>query len=310
MIDFRYHLVTIVSVFLALTVGIVLGTTALRGPIQDTLSSNVTRLSSDKQGLQGDVSQLQGQVQAADRFALAVAPTMVRDSLAGQRVLLVTTPQTPAALVDALQPLLTSAGASITGQLRLLPALSAPGSRQLVDDLVAKVVPAGLTLPTGDPVPRAGAELAAALAVPPAGKGLGPDATRAIVSAFQEADLVQYVPKARGVAGATLALVLAPATLADAGQSAALLSTAAALDDRSSGTVVATPGATSSSGSLLAALRKDSGLAAGVSTVDNIDQGIGQVAAILALAEQAKGRTGQYGAGPDTNGPLPAAGPS
>lgn len=310
MIDFRYHLVTIVSVFLALTVGIVLGTTALRGPIQDTLSSNVTRLSSDKQGLQGNLVQLQGQVRTADRFALAVAPTLVRGSLADQRVLLVTTPQTPQAVVDAVTPLLTSAGASLTGQLRVLPALSAPASRQLVDDLVAKVVPAGLTLPTGDPVERAGAELAAAFAVPPVGKGIAADAAQAVVSSFQEADLVQYVPQGPGMTRATLALVLGGASLRDPAQQSALLALTAALDDRSSGTVVAAPAGASGSGGLLTALGKDSGLAAGVSTVDNADQGIGQVAIVMALAEQARGRTGAYGTGPDTAGPLPGSGPS
>ena len=32
MIDFRYHLVSIVAVFLALAIGIVVGATALKGP--------------------------------------------------------------------------------------------------------------------------------------------------------------------------------------------------------------------------------------------------------------------------------------
>ncbi|MFN2523414.1 MAG: copper transporter, partial [Mycobacteriales bacterium] len=36
-IDFRYHLVSIIAVFLALALGIVVGTTALNGGIVDTL---------------------------------------------------------------------------------------------------------------------------------------------------------------------------------------------------------------------------------------------------------------------------------
>ena len=39
MIDFRYHLVSIVAVFLALAIGIVLGSTELEGP---TLSTSWT----------------------------------------------------------------------------------------------------------------------------------------------------------------------------------------------------------------------------------------------------------------------------
>ena len=43
-IDFRYHLVSIVAVFLALALGIVVGATALRGPLVDELKDNSNRL--------------------------------------------------------------------------------------------------------------------------------------------------------------------------------------------------------------------------------------------------------------------------
>ena len=39
MIDFRYHLVSIISIFMALAVGIVLGAGPLQGQIGDTLNS-------------------------------------------------------------------------------------------------------------------------------------------------------------------------------------------------------------------------------------------------------------------------------
>ena len=41
MIDFRYHLVSIVSIFLALAVGIVLGAGPLQGQIGDTLTAEI-----------------------------------------------------------------------------------------------------------------------------------------------------------------------------------------------------------------------------------------------------------------------------
>ena len=41
MIDFRYHLVSLIAVFLAVALGIVIGTTALNGPILDDLESQV-----------------------------------------------------------------------------------------------------------------------------------------------------------------------------------------------------------------------------------------------------------------------------
>ena len=43
MIDFRYHLVSLIAVFLALAIGIVIGTTPLNGPVLDDLHGQVTR---------------------------------------------------------------------------------------------------------------------------------------------------------------------------------------------------------------------------------------------------------------------------
>ena len=47
MIDFRYHLVSIVAIFLALAIGIVLGTTALNGPVTEALQKGNDSLNAD-----------------------------------------------------------------------------------------------------------------------------------------------------------------------------------------------------------------------------------------------------------------------
>ena len=44
MISFRYHLVSIIAVFLALALGIVVGTTALNGPITKDLLERFRKL--------------------------------------------------------------------------------------------------------------------------------------------------------------------------------------------------------------------------------------------------------------------------
>ena len=40
-VDFRYHLVSIIAVFLALALGIVVGTTALNGALLDSLKGSM-----------------------------------------------------------------------------------------------------------------------------------------------------------------------------------------------------------------------------------------------------------------------------
>ena len=315
MVDFRYHLVSIIAVFLALAVGIVVGTAALNGPIVDSLRGNINRLSDDKRDLEQDVRQMQAEVGAADDFADTVGPDLLAGALADERVLLVTTDGVPDGLVEELQPVLESAGASITGRLAVAPALADPESRALVEDLVAEVVPAGIDLPDGEPVERAAVELAAALTTGPDAGEVDAAEAQAVVSAFQEADLITFEGASQTLTTATLVVVVGgPAP--DAGEAAtveqqqrleAVLVLAQAFDDRSRGLVVTGPVGSAGEGGLVAALRGQSTTAADVSSVDNADRGLGRVAVVRALVEQGEGRTGQYGSGAGATGPLPEA---
>ena len=69
MISFRYHLVSLVAVFLALALGIVVGTTALNGPITTDLRKQVNTLRSDRTTLANQVKALQAQVDDSEQFA-------------------------------------------------------------------------------------------------------------------------------------------------------------------------------------------------------------------------------------------------
>lgn len=316
MIDFRYHLVSIIAVFLALAVGIVVGTAALNGPIVDNLRDNINRLTSDKRTLEGDVRQLQAQVQASDDFATELAPQLVDGVLAEQRVLLVSTPETADDLAQRLRPMLVEAGAVVTGELEVLPAFSDPQQRALIDDLVAQVVPAGVDLPEGGPVERAAAELAAALTTGPGNDPVDAGEAQAVVSAFEEADLMRFAAEGgadgQALRTATLVVLLAPqgpqppVDEAVVQRNEAVLALATAFDERSAGLVLAGPASSAMEGGLVQALRSSSTLVADISSVDNADRGIGRIAVVLALEDQEDGEVGQYGAGPGASEPLPA----
>lgn len=292
-----------------------LGTTALNGPVLTDLRGRIEDLTSDKRGLEGDVGELRADLRAADDFATAVGPAMVAGDLQDQRVLLVVTPQTPAELAERLTPLLAQAGAQVSGTLRVLPALSDPGSRQLVEDLVADVLPPGVRLPDGEPAARATAELAAVLGRRPGGKGVDSADAQAVLSAFQEADLIQYAGKGGTLQPATAVVVLGgPAPEAEPDEEAlaaqqAVLSLAGAFDDTTGGVVVAGPSRSDADNGLVRVLREDSGAAGRVSSVDNADRGTGLVALVQALSEQLRGGVGAYGAGTGTAGALPSPAP-
>ena len=292
-----------------------LGTTALNGPLLTDLRGRIADLSADKRGLEGEVGELRADLTAADEFAAAVGPGLVAGSLDAQRVLLVVTPDTPAALPERLTPLLGRAGAQVAGTLRVLPALSDPGSEQLVEDLVAEVLPPGVDLPGGEPAARATAELAAVLGRRPGAKGVEAADAQAVLSAFQEADLVQYAGQGPSLQPATAVVVLSgPAVETEPDEKAlaaqqALLSLAGAFDDTTGGVVLAGPSGSGAENGLVRVLREDSGAAGRVSSVDNADRGTGLVATVRALSEQLRGRVGAYGAGEGVAGALPSAAP-
>ena len=86
MIDFRYHLVSLVSVFLALAIGVVLGAGPLRDTIGATLEDQVQALRQDKVNLQEAVTSRDALLERRESFVEAVAPELLRGRLAGAQV--------------------------------------------------------------------------------------------------------------------------------------------------------------------------------------------------------------------------------
>ena len=63
MINFRYHVVSLTAVFLALAVGLVLGSTVLNGPMLDALENRVNNLGRDNRQLREHVGFLESQIE-------------------------------------------------------------------------------------------------------------------------------------------------------------------------------------------------------------------------------------------------------
>ncbi len=308
MIDFRYHLVSIIAVFLALAVGIVVGTTALNGPIADNLQGSISSLSANKRQLQGEVSDLRGTVGRDNDFTTLIAGTVLKGELTGQRVLVVSTPEADQGTRDTVLKNLTIAGATVIGQVRLRPDLFDPAKSAIVDGVVAQVLPSEVTIPAGSSSERAAATLATAL-VRRTGSTVTAAQSQKMIGGFQGAGLLDIdsdgVPPT-----ATLVLMLSgpapggkPTDLK--ARNAAALALVQAFDARV-GIVLAGPVTALDPGGLLGALRDDSVLAQRVSTVDSVDTPRGQVAAVLALHQQTKDGVGSYGDGRGAQGPAPS----
>jgi hypothetical protein len=121
-IDFRYHLVSIVAVFLALAIGIVLGSTELQGPTYNLLNQTTGRLQTELNQVIGERNTAQAQANLGESYAQAVEPVVLHNLLAGQRLLIVTEPGASASVVTAIIDAATQfAGASTTGEIALQP---------------------------------------------------------------------------------------------------------------------------------------------------------------------------------------------
>ena len=67
MINFRYHVVSLTAVFLALAIGLIVGTSALNGPLSDSLQHRVDSLTKSNDTLRQQTIQLEAEVSAQER---------------------------------------------------------------------------------------------------------------------------------------------------------------------------------------------------------------------------------------------------
>ncbi|GAA3469128.1 copper transporter [Nonomuraea roseola] len=310
MIDFRYHLVSIVAIFLALAVGIVMGTTLLSNPAIESALQTADDLRKSNSEYRDQLAALQAREAGNDDFVTAEVPALVRAQLTGESVLLVAAPGSSGTLREQSVQVLTEAGATISGQVTIAEKYLDPTQANFIDQLTTQLKPAGLTLPGTDPYKNAATVLAAALVTADDTQaGTENTTTVGVLDGFEKAGLlsVDGTPAKR----ATLALVLAPDTpfageKAQA-QAGALVSLAGGLDDGSQGSSLAGILAATQPGGVIAALRDTGDVAAKVSTVDTLDMPAGRVVVVYSLREQLDGRAGQYGIGPDASEFQPAS---
>jgi hypothetical protein len=330
-IDFRYHLVSIVAVFLALAIGIVLGSTELQGPTYNLLNQTTAKLQNELNQASSQRDAAQQQANLGQNYAQAVEPVVLHDLLAGQRLLIITEPGAPASVVTAISNAATQdAGATVTGQIALQSKFfDNSGTTQASLDTVNMDIAQAdnIVLNTGTPYQQQAAQvIASEILIRASGSTAGqPGGLPSISSSAgsQQDTNAQTMLGAYANEGfltisgqpsapATLAVIVTPQTAPQDGSADSLdqllVPVAEELAAKSSATVVAGVSAGSGPGSPIAVLRASSA-ASKVSTVDDADFVAGQSVVIQALAMQLNGgNPGSYGFanGASAVGPSPA----
>ena len=314
MIDFRYHLVSLIAVFLAVTLGIVIGTTALNGRILDDLESQVDALEQDKRSLEDRSQTLQGRVDSTDQFQAAVAPALVEGALADSSVLLVVADEdVETEDVEEVSALIAEAGGTVTGQITLTEAFSDPATESSLQSYATgSGQPAGITLPDTDDAGELVGSLLAQVLMVPAGDGTPPDtaATSSVLAGLPALDVLRT--DSDSVTAADYAVVLTSGELTGedaADRNANLVELVAALDSAGSGVVVAGDAVSARENGLVGTVRSDPDLSASVSTVDNVGAPAGRISTVLALRAEGEGTSGAYGTGENTQPVPPVATP-
>ena len=311
MIDFRYHLVSIIAVFLALAVGLLVGATYLSGPAETLLQDQQKAATRQNNSLHATNEQLTRQVGAGNAFAQAGSERLLTGLLTGEKVVVVEAPGITSQMAGGVIADLQQAGATVTEQVLLSSSFLTTGGADesgLTDQARRLAGPAGVTLPgaplySGTSGQQDAAAIIAAAFVSKDGVGLPASIEHEILQGFGG---YLQVPNNVTAGSATLAVLLTPGGTQPQSASQGLTALAAELKSASLGTVMA--GALSAVAATNAVT-----VAAGagtVSTVDDADTASGQIIVAQVLRNLLDGKpVAAYGVGP-ASAPSPAPTPS
>lgn len=127
MINFRFHLVSLVAVFLALGVGVAMGASFVDRATVDTLRGRLDQLEGNYRERGQEIDDLHTHLRTIDERTSALlgdGSAVVAERLAGRNVAIIAPSNTPPAALDAAWSALGSAGAVRSGTLRVEPALA------------------------------------------------------------------------------------------------------------------------------------------------------------------------------------------
>jgi len=291
LISFRQHVVTLVAVFLALAVGVVLG----GGPLSEVGRDALTAASAQPKTKSVDEA-----TEFGDAFATAAATRLYDGQLAGRSVAVVTLPGADQRVIDGLVGQVEHAGGTVAGTYALQRALVDAGEKSLVDTLGSQLMTqlgpdaADEGAPTYE---RLGQLLGLAISTGQEGGAPASEDPMSIRQSLAGADLV--VSPDKEVDRAPLVLVVLGHDIDDS----ILSGLVAGLASHALGVVVAGDTRSGANGDI-AALRKQPE-AGQVTTVDGVELAVGQVTTALALVKSLTDPGGSFGAsGSDGAVPL------
>jgi hypothetical protein len=315
-ISFRYHIVSIVSVFLALAVGVALGGGPLKGEVDNTLVQQVRADRKVKAGLRAEISALKNTHRFTDEFADTIAPGLIGGTLDGRAVNLVVLPTAQQSEVSALADMIETGGGTVGGTVRIGQPMLDVENKQLVDELGRQLLEgaADVNVPEdASGYERVGALLARAIGTSEEPGGAPVDGTsESILAGLSTAGLLSTEGELTRRGSVVLLVAGNGSGDEQERQGANQIGTtlAVAVDAGTDGAVVGGPVAAAREDGLIRAIRDNVVAAQDVSTVDVLGRSAGRIVTVMALAGQASGEAGHFGAVDAADGAMPGASPA
>jgi hypothetical protein len=300
-ISFRYHLVSIIGIFLAIALGVVVGTSVLNGAVVGDLHRQVSDLKKTNADTASQNRVLQAQAGNADLLAQTFGAKISAGSLAKVPVVLLGAPGATKAMKDAVAAAIGSAGGTVAARLQLSSDFDdAKRANDIRGLATAGSRPIGLQLPTTD---DAGTLAGAMLGYVLLGHGQGTDLPQVLTS-FTTLNMLK-AESANPAAGKVVVLV-APGALAKGDPAGAMLqSFATELATLGGPLVVAGDARSSGPSGLVGLLRADDAAKKAVSTVDDATGPLGALTTALTVADAVAGRKGNYGSASGADALMP-----
>jgi Copper transport outer membrane protein, MctB len=302
MINFRFHIVSLIAVFLALAVGIVFGATVVNNVVVDrlndridTVEDNANRRKAESDELRSEVGRLQGYIDGTKDFAVA-------GRLEGVPLVTIAARGVDADAVKQTVELAQRAGARAPGIIWLEEkmTLSEDGALRELGELLGR---------TGQSVKVTRDDAWNALASRVASGGGAAASGRELLGALADAGFVSFEPVGNqgenfspaSLSGGDARVLLIDGTNGQVAGNEVLAPLSNALTANRLrlvvGEVFDEQDGGPQRGAMLNPIRSSDALKQTVSTVDDLDLVEGHVAAVLALADLNRNVVGQYGYG-------------
>ena len=303
MIDLRYHIVSLVAVFLALGVGVLMGTTVIDQTLVDGLRARQGQYLAERDRVRAERDQLEDVVGDLDRFADEAMPYLVSGRLKGSTVVLITTDGVGSEEWERASRTLAMAGATVGGVVSFQSArlgLSATADAQTLGELVESNGRDVEELRTRM-AERLAQELAPERVKAAEGGGVAPGGASGFLANLVREGFAKLELRAPSGSAPVLApagslfLVMGGSEKAEIGVTASETLVLLVRSLVGQGARVAAAESAGSVTPYVVSVRHDGDLAAKCATVDSLGESSGEIALVLALEGLAAGRPGHYG---------------